>query len=137
MGHGLQALKRALPAAGIEGVERSWPLWLACKWRCPWAKVVQGDMWQHDWAPYTLVYLFQRPETMARAMAKAEAEMALGSWLISLEFAVPGRAADGKLTHMAGRPVWLYRMGQSIRPIGPQSGAALADKPCTPLTHPG
>ncbi len=134
MGHGLQAMKRALPAAGIEGIERSWPLWLACRLRCPWARVLQGDMWQHDWAPYRVVYLFQRPESMTRAMAKAEADMAPGSWLVSLEFAVPGRTADGQLTHLPGRPVWLYRVGAAN---APQPGAALADKPGTPLAHPG
>ena len=137
MGHGLLALRRACPSACIEGIERSWPLWLVARMRCRWARVVQGDMWRHDWSAYGLVYLFQRPESMDGAMAKAEAEMAPGSWLVSLEFAVPGRAADGQLGTPAGRPVWLYRMGRSIPSIEPQPGAQQADKPGTPLAHPG
>ena len=134
MGHGLQALKRACPSARVEGIERSWPLWLVARLRCRWARVVQGDMWRHDWSPYGLVYLFQRPESMARAMGKAQDEMAPGSWLVSLEFMVPGRVADGQLMTIIGRPVWLYRIGPSIEP---QPGTHQADKPCTPPAHPG
>jgi hypothetical protein len=63
-----------------------------------------------DWGRYQLVYLFQRPESMARAMAKAQAEMAPGSWLVSLEFAVPGVPPHAQLHVPGGRPVWLYRM---------------------------
>jgi hypothetical protein len=33
-------------------------------------------MWRADWSGYQLVYLFQRPESMARAWAKGCAEMA-------------------------------------------------------------
>ena len=43
-----------------------------------------------------MVYLFQRPESMERAFAKATHELAPGCWLVSLEFAVPGRTADAR-----------------------------------------
>jgi len=69
-------------------------------------------MWCASWATHDLVYLFQRPESMARALAKAEAEMRPGSWLVSLEFEAPGRAPDAVLRPPSGRPVWIYRIGR-------------------------
>ena len=109
-GDGLMALRHAYPAARLEGLEWSWPLRLLCALRCPWARVRRGDMWAADWGGYQLVYLFQRPESMARAAAKAQAEMAPGTWLVSLEFAVPGVLPSAQLRPAGGRVVWLYRM---------------------------
>ena len=109
MGDGLRALRRAYPQARIEGVEWSWPLRLLCALRCPWARVRQGDMWRADWSAYQLVYLFQRPESMARAGAKAQAELAPGAWLVSLEFALPDTPPQAKLRLPGGRVVWLYQ----------------------------
>jgi hypothetical protein len=86
-------------------------LQLLCAWRCPWAKVSQGDIWRADWSGYQLVYLFQRPESMARALAKARAELQPGAWLVSLEFAVGGEPPSGRLDGAQGRPVWLYQIG--------------------------
>jgi hypothetical protein len=111
LGHGLQALRAAWPQARVAGVERSGPLALAARLRCPWAQVARGDMWRVSWAPHDVVYLFQRPESMARALAKAEAEMRPGSWLVSLEFAVPDRAPYAVLHGPGGRPAWIYRVG--------------------------
>ena len=110
LGHGLQALRLAYPQAQLHGLEWSWPLRAACALRCPWARVRQGDIWRADWSSYALVYLFQRPESMPRALAKARAQMAPGSWLVSLEFEVPGVLATGRLEAPDGRPVWLYRV---------------------------
>lgn len=110
LGHGLQALRLAYPQARLHGLEWSWPLRAVCALRCPWARVRQGDIWRADWSPYALVYLFQRPESMARALAKAQAQMQPGSWLVSLEFEVPGVVATGRLQAPDGRAVWLYRM---------------------------
>jgi hypothetical protein len=110
LGDGLLALRHAYPAAQLEGIEWSWPLRLACALRCPWADVRRADMWSVDWSPYRMVYLYQRPESMARAAAKAGAEMAPGAWLVSLEFAVPGVLPSVQLRAPGGRVVWLYRM---------------------------
>lgn len=110
LGDGLKALRHAYPAAQLEGLEWSWPLRLACAALCPWAQVRRADMWKADWSPYRMVYLFQRPESMARAAAKAEAELAPGAWLVSLEFAVPGVLPCAQLRAPGGRVVWLYRM---------------------------
>lgn len=110
LGDGLKALRLAYPAAQLEGIEWSWPLRLLCALRCPWARVRRGDMWTADWSPFAMVYLFQRPESMARAAAKAQAEMAPGAWLVSLEFAVPGALPSAQLRAPGGRVVWLYRL---------------------------
>ena len=110
LGQGLQALRRAYPLAELHGLEWSRSLRLLCAWRCPWAKVTQGDIWRADWSGYQLVYLFQRPESMARALAKARAELRPGAWLVSLEFAVGGELPTGRLDGVQGRPVWLYQM---------------------------
>lgn len=120
MGDGLLALHAAYPQAQISGVERSW-LWRAVAGlRCRFARVQQGDMWADSWHDCELVYLFQRPETMPRALAKAQAEMRDGTWLVSLEF--EARDARGRvvrphisLAARGGRTVWVYRIGQRGR----------------------
>ena len=110
LGDALRALRRAWPEAALHGLAWSWPLRLLCALRCPWAQVRRGDIWRESWAPYQLVYVFQRPESMARALAKAQAEMAPGSWLVSLEFEVLGQPHQARLMAPDGRPVWIYRV---------------------------
>jgi len=110
LGHGLAALRAAYPSARLHGIEWSWPLRLACALRCPWAEVRQGDIWRADWQTYDLVYLFQRPESMPRALEKASAQMQPGSWLVSLEFEARGAVATHVIQLPDGRPVWLYRL---------------------------
>jgi len=110
LGDGLIALRQAYPLAELEGLEWSRPLRWLCARRCPWARVRRGDIWQADWGGYQLVYLFQRPESMARAFAKAQGELAPGAWLVSLEFAVPGVPPHAQLQAPGGKPVWVYRM---------------------------
>lgn len=110
LGHGLAALRAAYPQAQLHGIEWSWPLRALCGLRCPWAQVRRGDIWRTDWRPYAMVYLFQRPESMARAVAKAGAEMVDGSWLVSLEFEAGGVQPDAVLRLADGRPLWAYRL---------------------------
>lgn len=108
LGDGLRALRQAYPLARLDGLERSWPLRWLCALRCPWARVRQGDIWLVDWGSYQLVYLFQRPESMTRALVKA-GEMAPGSWLVSLEFPLPGVAPQAQWpVREGGRMVWVY-----------------------------
>lgn len=109
LGHGLQALAQAYPLAELHGIERSALLRWLCARRCPWATVAQGDLWRADWSGYDLVYLFQRPESMPRAVAKARAELRPGAWLVSLEFEAVGLTPLAKLDGAQGKPVWLYR----------------------------
>jgi len=123
LGHGLQALHPLWPTAQMAGLERSRVLRWAAAWRCPWARVLGGDMWAHSWAEYDLVYVFQRPESMARAHAKAQHDMAPGSWLVSLEFAVPGVQAQTCLSGPGRRDVWLYRVGGEARQLKQGSNA--------------
>lgn len=111
LGHGLRALRQLWPQARLHGVEWS-PLlaWLSAR-RCPWADIRRGDMWRHSWAGHDLVYVFQRPESMARVWDKAQAEMAAGAWLVSLEFAVPGQRPWSTLNAPGSKPLWIYRTG--------------------------
>ena len=110
LGDGLKALRLSYPTAQLHGLEWSWPLRAACALRCPWARVRQGDIWRADWSPYDMVYLFQRPESMARAAAKARADMRSGAWLVSLEFEVKSMTPKARLQSPDGRPVWVYQM---------------------------
>lgn len=112
LGHGLLALRAAYPQAQLWGVERSRPLALLCRLRCRFARVDRGDIWRLDWGGCQLVYLFQRPESMARAAAKAQREMAPGTWLVSLAFEVPGLSPSACLPAPAPQgALWLYRIG--------------------------
>jgi len=77
--------------------------------------VRRGDIWSADWSGHALVYLFQRPESMARAAQKAARELKDGAWLVSLEFAVPGLAPTHTLVCADGRRVWVYRMSDRFK----------------------
>jgi len=110
LGHGLRALRSAYPQATLHGIEWSWPLRALTALLCPWAKIRQGDMWGADWSTHDMVYLFQRPETMPRAVEKAAAELRAGAWLASLEFPAEDLQATAVLRTVEGKPVWLYRV---------------------------
>lgn len=115
-GDGLRELLRAYPQARVEGVEWSRPLvWLA-RWRASGALVRRGDLWADDWAPFALVYVFQRPESMPRLWAKACAEMGPQAWLVSLDFAVPDVAPVASWQLPTGKTVWVYRPVQKAAP---------------------
>ena len=109
LGHGLRALRRAYPQAQLHGLEWSWPLRGLCALRCPWAQVRRADIWAADWSTYDMVYLFQRPESMARAVAKARAELRPGAWLVSLEFDAQGVKPTAQCSEPGGKMVWLYQ----------------------------
>ena len=109
LGHGLQALRDVYPDARLHGLEWSWPLRALCALRCPWAKVRHGDIWRADWSAYAMVYVFQRPESMQRAVDKASAELQPGAWLVSLEFEAHALVADAVLRTQNERLIWLYR----------------------------
>jgi SAM-dependent methyltransferase len=108
-GDGLRELCRVLPQARVEGVEWSRPLAWVARWRARGAAVRRGDLWADDWAPFALVYVFQRPESMPRVWAKARAELAPTAWLLSLDFAVPEARPVASWQLDNGQFVWLYR----------------------------
>lgn len=116
LGDGLRELHAEYPQAQIDGIEWSWPLRLACQWRCGYARVRRGDIWQADWSAFQMVYLFQRPESMPRAVDKATRELAHGSWLASLEFEAAQLEPDAVHRCPDGRRVWLYQ-----QPFKPRS----------------
>ena len=109
LGAGLIELQRVYPEADIHGLEWSWPLTLLCALRCRFAQVRRADIWAADWSSYDLVYLFQRPENMARAMEKAGREWAPGQWLVSLEFEAVAFEPKARIEAVSGKPVWLYQ----------------------------
>ncbi len=109
LGDGLRELQREYPRVQLSGIEWSWPLRIACAWRCRFARVTRGDLWASDWSQQDLVYLFQRPESMPRALEKAGRELRPGAWLASLEFAAPGLRPTVVLRSAGRKPVWLYR----------------------------
>lgn len=109
LGHGLRALRRAYPHAQWHGVEGSTMLRLLCALRCPWALVRQGDFWDAHWGQYDMVYLFQRPESMARAAHKAHTELRPGAWLVSLDFEATTLTPTASLRTPGGTMLWLYQ----------------------------
>jgi hypothetical protein len=109
LGDGLLELHREYPHARFEGHEWSWPLAWASAWRCRWARVRRRDLWSADWSGCDMVYLFQRPESMARAAAKAARELRRGAWLASLEFPAPSLCPHAVHACADGRRLWLYR----------------------------
>jgi len=113
-GHGLQALRAAYPQAQLHGLEWSWPLCLLSALRCPWARVRRGDIWIADWSGYDLVYLFQRPESMTRAVIKA-AELPVGAWMVSLEFEATHLYPTAQYQSPSGKTVWLYQAPVVVR----------------------
>lgn len=115
LGAGLRELHAAYPQAELHGLEWSWPLTLLCALRCRFARVRRADIWAVDWSGYDMVYLFQRPESMPRAMAKATAELRPGAWLVSLEFEALSYEPVARLQNVPGKPVWLYRMPLKTR----------------------
>jgi hypothetical protein len=117
LGHGLLALREAYPQAELHGMEWSWPLRLWCGLRCPWARVVRGDIWATNWGTYDMVYLFQRPESMPRALDKARRELRPGAWLVSLEFEAISAQSDTSFRAPGGRMVWVYRAPFDARPL--------------------
>ena len=118
VGDGLRELRRAYPQASLSGIEWSWPLRFVCALRCRDARVSRADIWAVDWSGYDLVYLFQRPESMARTVAKATAELRRGAWLASLEFEAVGLQPQHVLEGADGRCLWLYRAPFVIRDPG-------------------
>ena len=116
LGHGLEALNQAYPHVALHGIEWSWPLRWLCALRCPWAEVRRGDIWKADWSTYNMVYLFQRPESMPRALAKANAELKSGAWLVSLEFEIKACISTAHYKAPGGKIVWLYRVPILVPP---------------------
>jgi len=119
LGHGLIALRQAYPSARLHGQEWSWPLSWACALRCRWARVRRADIWRESWQGLDLVYLFQRPESMDRAAAKARAELQPGAWLVSLEFEARRWLPHARIHAPDGRPIWIYQ--SPLRPARPEA----------------
>lgn len=128
-GDGLLALQATWADARLEGVEWSAPLAWMARLRTHGSAVRRGDLWRDDWSPYDLVYVFQRPESMPRVWEKAQSEMRHGTWLVSLEFTVPGQKPQVSLTPEHGRPVHAWCI---VHDAPAQSITRRADNPRRP-----
>ena len=118
LGHGLKALRKAYPDAEITGIEWSWLLSLACRLRCPWATIQRGDIWQIDWLSFDMVYLFQRPESMPRAIHKAIRDLKPGAWMVSLEFEAQALISTTQIQTSSGKMLWLYQAPLKLKDPG-------------------
>ena len=98
----------AFPTAQLHGTEASWALAQWARWRTPDAQIRCADLWADDWSRFDLVYLFQRPESMPHALAKARAELHPGSWLLSLDFPLPGVPAQREWAVAPRHRLYLY-----------------------------
>lgn len=109
LGDGLVALRRAYPRQRFEGIEYSPFLWLLARVRCPWARITRGDLWAQAWSEMDLIYLFQRPESMPRALDKARQELRDGCWLVSLDFPLPAVPVWAQLDTGTRHQLYVYR----------------------------
>ena len=116
-GDGLRELCRALPGTTVEGIESSLVLRVVSGLRARSARGLLSatSRGRSDWGPYQLVYLFQRPESMAPAWQKAQAQMAFCSWLVSLDFAIPDVRPQAHWQISTGQTVWVYRRVEAHR----------------------
>ncbi len=110
LGHGLLALRKAYPQAQFYGLEWSASLRWLCALRLPWARISRGDIWQADWSGYQMVYLFQRPESMPKAVAKAHKELRKGATMVSLDFEATELVPTHRYKASDGKMVWIYKM---------------------------
>ena len=110
LGHGLQALRHAYPKAQFYGIEWSATLRWLCALRLPWARIRRADIWAADWSGYAMVYAFQRPESMPRAVAKAAKELRKGAYLVSLDFQAHELVESARYEAPNGKMVWIYQM---------------------------
>ena len=109
LGDGLRALKSVFPEALYSGLEMSWPLRFFSALRCLCAKIRKCSIWLADWSEFDMVYMFQRPESMPKAVEKASLELKPGAWLVSLEFEARSLKPNALVYGSDGRPVWMYQ----------------------------
>lgn len=111
-------LARRFPRGRFVGVESAPLLFLLAWLRCLLqdnCSIRYRSLWRTDLAPFDTVYCFLSPVPMPRLWAKAQEEMAPGSWLISNSFAIPGVAPDVRRELNEGRQteLLLWQMGDA------------------------
>ena len=108
-GDALLELASEYPRATLGGVERSAVVAAIARWRLGRrARVALGDLWRSDWSDVDLLYVFQRPESMARIAEKSVREMRPGATIVSLEFPIPGWQHVRTLAN--AKPLFVYRL---------------------------
>ncbi|MDN5514400.1 class I SAM-dependent methyltransferase [Ectopseudomonas composti] len=107
----LLQLARQFPRGQFVGVETA-PLLFVVAWlRCLLQEncsIRYRSIWRVDLGCFDVVYCFLSPVPMTRLWAKAQAEMGVGSWLISNTFEIPGAPADRLLEVNEGRQTALF-----------------------------
>lgn len=108
----LRRLAKARPDCRFVGIEHAPLTWLAARLRTLGLTNVvvrRDDFWDEPLSSYGLVYAFLSPVPMPRLWAKARAEMAPGTVLISNSFAIPDLTPDRVIPVADRRATRLYR----------------------------
>jgi SAM-dependent methyltransferase len=104
-------LARTRPEGSYTGIEIAPLPWLVSRTRAAIAKLsvdfLRGDYESLDLGEYDMVFAYLSPAAMPALWVKAKQEMQPGSFLLSLEFPVPGIPPD-RVIHPAGRVPALY-----------------------------
>jgi hypothetical protein len=117
----LVEVARERPTTQCLGLETAWLPWLIARARCGLspngARVMRRDLWQHPLRDVDVLYAYLSPVPMARLWAKACAEMAPGSVVVSNSFEIPGVPAESSLPveDMTASVLHVYR----VPPRGP------------------
>lgn len=93
IGNVLRVLANIRPDCRFTGIELALAPWLLGRMlanRQPNINWQRGDFFQYSWADFEVVYAFLSPVPMSAVWAKACAELAPGSLLVSNSFAIPG-----------------------------------------------
>lgn len=104
LGGPLLWLARRHPAVEFEGIEAAPLPWLVSRLRSRLGNLRfrRGSFWGVDLAGYDLVFAYLSPAAMPRLWQKVRREMRPGTTFVSVEFPVPGVAADD-IIETAGR----------------------------------
>jgi hypothetical protein len=106
------ALARRRPDCRCEGIEVAPLPWFVSHLRALRTRLrhgvvtrfLRGDYYRLDLGDYDMVFAYLSPAAMPALWAKARAEMAPGSLLLSCEFPVPDIAPDIVIDHAGGVP---------------------------------
>lgn len=106
------ARHNAHPDSRFLGVENAPLPFLTARWNAwragdPRVRIRWGSIWETDLSEQDVVYAFLSPHPMPRLHAKARAEMAAGTLLVSNSFAVPNHQPDRIVPIKTGRATGL------------------------------
>ncbi|MEO1765678.1 class I SAM-dependent methyltransferase [Thiobacter aerophilum] len=112
LGGPLLYLARRRPDLQFEGIEAAPLPWLAScmrAWGLANLRLRWGSFWRLPLESYDLVFAYLSPAAMPQLWQKVRAEMRPGSLFISVEFPVPGVAADQIIETGGRQRLYLWR----------------------------